>query len=257
LPSFLYCLQRKPYHLYMDLILSLVLVVILGALIQATTGFGAPIVMLIFFPHWFSFSTSVTLCHLIALASTSYLMFRYRNSIQWRVLFPVLFLSLFVGVFATLLSLSIQSVIMTRILGFFLIALAVFFLVFPSELRIKPSLRNGLLVGMASGVCNGMFGISAPPTALYFMSSLKGKEEYMGTLQAFFFFSNLQSITVRIAKGSMSSGPWSLVLIGWVAILCGTFLGQWIFVRLETPILRKMVYIFVAIAGLWNVIASY
>jgi len=243
---------------FMASVMNIFFIALLGAFIQATTGFGAPILMLAFFPHWFSYTTSVTLCHLIALASTGYLMFSLRSSIQWKTLFPVLSFSLLFCGWAAWYSVSLRSVIMTRTLGFFLVAVSLFFLLMPKDCRIRPTLRNGIITGVMAGICNGFFGISAPPTAIYLMSAIDDKNAYMGTLQTFFFFSNIESIVIRVANGSMAGhGVWGYVPIGWVAIMGGTFLGQMLFRRLPLSVLKKTVYGFVGLAGIWNVITSY
>lgn len=239
-----------------SLMLSIVAVTFAGAFTQATAGFGAPIIMLAFFPHWFPYSTSVTICHLIALASTLYLVIRYRKSVAWKTLLPVLALSLTIGTIATLFSLQVQSAVMTRALGFFLVAVALFFFLMPPDKKIKATVRNGIIAGSTAGICNGLFGISAPPTALYFMGALSEKEAYMGTMQAFFLFSNLQSIIVRTAKGSLSGVPFLPILLGWISILLGTFLGQKLYRRLPLPVIKKIIYIFVALSGVWNIISS-
>jgi uncharacterized membrane protein YfcA len=90
------------------------------------------------------------------------------------------------------------------------------------------------------------------------MSAIDDKNAYMGTLQTFFFFSNIESIVIRVANGSMAGhGVWGYVPIGWVAIMGGTFLGQMLFRRLPLSVLKKTVYGFVGLAGIWNVITSY
>jgi len=233
---------------------NLCIITFVGASIQAMTGFGAPILMLAFFPKWFPYTTSVTLCHLIAIASTGYLMMRYRKHIQWKTLFPVLALSLVFCAGAAIFSISLSSSFMTRLLGIFLVILSICFLCLPQEIHIKATPRNGIITGILAGICNGFFGISAPPTAIYLMSAINSKEAYLSTIQTFFFFSNIESILIRTFAGSMSAeGVWKYVPIGWIAILAGTFAGQQAFKRLSIPILRKTVYVFVGLAGFWNI----
>lgn len=240
----------------METILPVMLVSLVGAFIQAITGFGAPIIMLAFLPRWYPYSTAVTICHLIALSGTFLLTFRYRKVVSWKLLFPVIVTSIIIGTLATLLSIRVTSSALIRALGFFLVAVALFFFLKPKGLRMRGNGRNGVITGVLSGVCNGIFGISAPPTAIYFLSSCPSKEAYLGTMQAFFFLSNIQSIIVRMACGSLTGVSPLPILFGTVALLLGMFLGQLVFHRLRFPFLEKLVYVFVACAGIWNIISS-
>lgn len=240
----------------MESIFPVIVVSLVGAFVQAITGFGAPIIMLAFLPRWYPYSTAVTICHLIALSGTFLLAFRYRKEISWRMLVPVIVTSIAIGTFATLLSIRVTSSVLIRALGFFLVAVALFFFLKPKDLRLKGNVKNGIITGALSGACNGIFGISAPPTAIYFLSSCSCKEAYLGTMQAFFFLSNIQSIIVRMACGSLSGVSPLPILYGTVALLVGMFLGQKVFHRLRFPVLEKIVYVFVAFAGIWNIVSS-
>ncbi|MDD7202567.1 MAG: sulfite exporter TauE/SafE family protein [Sphaerochaetaceae bacterium] len=234
----------------------LISVAFVGAMVPAVTGFGAPILMMAFFPHWMPYSESIALVHAIAMAGVVTLVVRYHASINWKVLWPLAIPSLLIGAIATLLSISLKSALMTRLLGMFLILTSLFFLFLQGRMTIQAKARNGVLAGLASGICNGLFGISAPPAALYLMNGLGQKEAYLATLQTFFLLSNVESMAMRFAYGAYQNLSWNLLFLGWAAILLGTLCGNLFFRHLSFSLLRPLVYIFVAIAGLWSVIAG-
>ena len=234
----------------------MILIAFLGAAIQAVTGFGAPIVMMAFFPHWMPYAESIALVHAIASVGVLTLVVRYRSAIDWPVLWPLVLPSLAIGAIATVGSLSLKSSLMIRLLGLFLLLTALFFFLLQGKATILAKPRNGVIAGLCSGLCNGLFGISAPPAALYLMNGLAGKEAYLGTLQAFFLLSNIESMVLRFAYGSYRNLSPVLLVLGWGAILSGTWCGNLLFCKLPLKLLRTLVYLSIALLGLWSLLTG-
>lgn len=237
-------------------VVALVLVVFVGAFLQANIGFGFPIIAMIVFPRIFAFSTAVTLTQLIAIASTGYLMVKYWKQIQWGTLFPLLFTSLLIAAFVTVFSLSVDSGKLVIILGIVLVAISLYFVAFSQSIKIKASPVNGLLMGTIAGFGNGLFGIGGPPVALYLLSAVPGKIEYLATIQAYFFFCNIESILIRTMNGALVVEQLPLIPLGWITIALGTYLGLKLFDRIPTGMLKRIVYLFVGFAGLWIIIEA-
>ncbi|WP_320130457.1 sulfite exporter TauE/SafE family protein [uncultured Sphaerochaeta sp.] len=225
-------------------------VVFIGAFLQSNIGFGFPIIVMIVLPSLFPFSTAVTLCQVIAMASTGFLTILYWKHIQWKTLLPLLGTSMLIAAFVTVYSLSVAPGNLTLILGFCLLALSLFFVVFSKKITIKPRIRNGLLMGTLAGFGNGLFGIGGPPVALYLLPSVHEKIEYLATIQAYFFFCNLESIGIRVFNGALVLKDIPLILIGWGGILIGTKLGLKSFNKIPEDLLKKIVYLFVGVSGL-------
>lgn len=237
-------------------IVAVILVVFVGAFLQANIGFGFPILAMLVLPRLFAFSTAVTLTQFIAMASTGYLMFRYWRKIQWRTLFPLLFTSLFIAAFVTVFSLSVEGDKLVIILGFALVGISLYFVAFSQSIKIKACPRNGLLMGTIAGFGNGFFGIGGPPVALYLLPAVPGKIEYLATIQAYFFFCNLESIFIRILNGALAIEQLPLIPIGWISIGLGTFMGLKLFDKIPTAMLKRIVYLFVGFSGLWIIIEA-
>ena len=232
------------------------LVVFVGAFLQANIGFGFPIIAMIVLPRLFAFSTAVTLTQLIAIASTGYLMIRYWKQIQWRTLFPLLFTSLLIAAFVTVFSLSVDGGKLVIILGIALVVISLYFVAFSQSIKIKACPRNGLLMGTLAGFGNGFFGIGGPPVALYLLPSVPGKIEYLATIQAYFFFCNIESICIRIMNGALVVEQLPLIPLGWITIALGTFMGLKLFDKIPAALLKRIVYLFVGFSGLWIIIEA-
>ena len=233
------------------LLLSVFAIVLVGAFLQANIGFGFPIITMIFFPSLFPFSTAVTLNQIIAIGSTGFLTIRYLKSIQWKILLPLLLSSLLVGGVVIVSSLQVESRILTGILGIFLMALSLYFACFSKRIVIHASTVNGLGMGIVAGLGNGLFGIGGPPIALYLFAAVKDKKQYLATIQAYFLVCNIQSIPIRSHHGALEIAHVPIILVGWVAIAVGTYIGLLLFKRTPDHILKRIVYLFVGISGLW------
>ncbi len=240
----------------MDNLVAVLLVVFVGAFLQANIGFGFPIIAMIVFPRIFTFSTAVTLTQIIAMASTGYLMVRYWKRIQWRTLFPLLFTSLFIAAFVTVFSLSVEGGKLVIILGIALVAISLYFVAFSQSIQIQGRVRNGLLMGTIAGLGNGFFGIGGPPVALYLLPAVPGKMEYLATIQAYFFFCNIESIFIRTCNGALVMEQLPLIPLGWITIALGTYMGLKLFDRIPATMLKRIVYVFVGLSGLWIIMET-
>lgn len=237
-------------------VVSVLFVVFVGAFLQANIGFGFPIIAMLVFPRLFPFSTAVTLTQLIAMASTGYLTIRYWNKIQWKILFPLLGASLLIAAFVTLFSLSIEGGKLIIILGFALVAISLYFVAFSQSIHIQGRARNGLMMGTIAGLGNGFFGIGGPPVALYLLPAVPGKLEYLATIQAYFFFCNIESILIRVFNGALVVEQLPLIPLGWITIALGTYMGLKLFDKIPTTMLKRIVYVFVGLSGLWIIIEA-
>ncbi|MGE4584014.1 MAG: sulfite exporter TauE/SafE family protein [Sphaerochaeta sp.] len=229
-------------------------IALLGAFLQANIGFGFPVIAMVFLPSLFPFSTAVALNQMIALASTGYLTLKYRASIRYATLIPLLISSLVVGMVFILFSFSLDSRILVLLLGGFLILLSLYFIIFSARISIKPTRRNSLAMGSLAGLGNGLFGIGGPPVALYLLASTGDKRAYLGTIQAYFLICNIQSIILRSMHGAVALDQVPLVLLGWAGIGMGTYLGLKLFNIWSETVLKRIVYGFVGISGVWIII---
>ncbi|MDY4611349.1 MAG: sulfite exporter TauE/SafE family protein [Sphaerochaetaceae bacterium] len=227
------------------------LIALVGAFLQTNMGFGFPILAMIFLPMLFPFSTAVTLCQVIAIVSTAYLSIRYWKHIRWRILLPLLLVSLVVGAIVTYTSISIQQGLLKMALGLALMILAVFFVWFSNRIKLKGSVASGLTMGAVAGLGNGLFGIGGPPVALYLMACIEDKSEYLATIQAYFLLSNISTILIRAFNGSVGTEHIPLVLFGWLGIGLGTWFGLLSFKKISMASLKRLVYAFVGLSGLW------
>ena len=235
-------------------ILWLFLIAFAGAFIQTNIGFGLPLIAMLFLPMFLPFSTSVALYQIVVTAGLVYIAVHYRRYIAWRIMLPLLAVSLITGMAVTLFSMRMDNGQLIIILGAALVLISIFSVGFSERIRVTPTPRNGALLGLIAGVGNGLFGISGPPVAIYLLAGIDEKRAYLATLQTFFLISNLTTITIRTGGGAITTAHFPLILAGWAGIGAGTFLGLKLFEKLPKSLLKKLVYGFVGVSGAWMVI---
>jgi len=240
-----------------NMVISIVwmfLIAVAGAFLQTNIGFGFPVLAMVFLPAFFPFSTAVTICQLVAMASTTYLTIRYWKFIAWKTMLPLLFVSLAVGIFVTLKSINMAQGSLKMILGLALMIISAFTVWFSDRITVRPTVLAGSSMGMVAGLGNGLFGIGGPPVAIYLLAGIGEKRAYLATIQCYFFISNISTIIIRTSNGSIGISHAPHILFGWAGIGLGTYLGLKVFNRLPQALLKKLIYAFVGISGVWIVI---
>ncbi len=237
-------------------LLSVFFIALFGAFLQTNIGFGFPILAMIFLPYLFPFASAVTLCQLIAIPSTIYLSIRYWKSIRWRILLPLLTVSLVTGAIITFYSFSMDQSLLKMILGIVLVVLSCFFIWFSNRIQVRATYVSASLMGAIGGVGNGLFGIGGPPVALYLMAAIDDPKQYLATIQCYFFLSNISTIIIRLGNGSLTWSESPFVLIGWLGIGIGTWVGLYTFKKIPVSRLKKLVYGFVGASGAWIVFSE-
>lgn len=231
--------------------LWLMLIMVIATFLQTSIGFGFAVFGMVFLPVLYPYGTAIAIVQATGVVNTIYLSVKYRHSIQWRTMLPLLIPTLVLGVFFTSVSFSIDARLLRLGLGALLLLLSLYFLRYASTITIRPTAANGVAMGVVSGVSNGLFGIGGPPAALYLLPAVGQKTAYLATIQAYFTLCNVTNLTMRVAKGALEITHTVDILIGWAAVAVGTALGLVAFKRLKLLGLKRIVYAFIGLNGVW------
>lgn len=230
--------------------IALFFIAMAGAFLQTNIGFGFPVLAMVFLPALLPFSTAVALCQTIAMASTLFLTIKYFRYIDWRTMFPMLVVSLILGIIVTINSLSFPQRTLQIILGGALVIISIFTVRYSERIAIKATTASGAAVGFLAGVGNGLFGIGGPQVAIYLLGARLEKRAYLATIQCYFLISNISTIIIRTGYGALGKNDIPLVVAGWIGIGVGTLLGLKVFEQIPHTLLKKLVYGFVGISGM-------
>lgn len=236
----------------------LVLVSFAGGFVQAAVGFGYAALVMVFFPAFLpSIPVASTVCSVLSLIGSVVMFFQHRRAARpKRVLWPVL-IYFVVLPFVVAWSIGAPKLVLSVAFGIFLVLLGLYYLFRADKIRIPATPAAGMTVGLLAGVFSGLFAVSAPPVALYCLSTLDTKEEYMGTLQFFFLVTNTYAVSVRTVNGLVTSQVllWSLVASG--GMLLGMWLGQFAYKRANLSRIKTWVFVFIACMGAWTIVSNF
>ncbi|MCR6546058.1 sulfite exporter TauE/SafE family protein [Dehalobacterium formicoaceticum] len=237
-------------------LLWVVIPTLLAATIHSVTGFGMGIVLMIFLPMVFSIGQSAALGASLAILSTSLLFFQYRKAANLKLLVvPLIFY--FPAFFAALsLAVRVQSDFLKPVLGIIFLGLAVYFIFFSGTFTLQANIQTALICTMLNAIVDAFFSIGGPFIVIYLLAATKTKEEYLGTLQAYFMICAIYGVTMRILKHQITPSMLPLIAAGMIALIIGIFLGSKVVKHIDAQMMRKLVYGFIGVAGIITFLSS-
>ncbi|GLC81431.1 sulfite exporter TauE/SafE family protein [Lacrimispora brassicae] len=234
----------------MERILVVALSSLLGGFAQAVTGFGGAIIIMIFLPFILSMNAAPALSDVITMVLSFSMFWRYRRWVRLKPLLLPAVVYLAASTAAIHWSTYFDGGKRKEIFGLFLIGLSLYFFFFSGKARVKPSPPMGAACGFAAGICGGFFGISGPPVSLYYLAVTETKEEYLGTLNAFFSITVVFNIIARISNGFLTGDLLPYMGIGIGTILIGSAWGSRLVMRIDRRTMSFCVYGIMAVAGI-------
>ncbi len=229
--------------------IALMIILFAGGLIQGATGFGMAMVTTPFLVLILPVKTASIVLLLTAYVNVILLFYPVRKHIRAKVILPVVAGSIIgssVGIYALT---TFDAALLTYILGYCLIAFAVYFAFAVDKIKIKATSGNGLLIGLLSSVLGGMFNISGPPKIAYFYSATTSKEEYMASNQAVNIITMTYSIGLHIVLGNITTEVLKLSGTALVAALLGTCAGYRIFKAIRKKALNIAISAIMSVMG--------
>lgn len=227
---------------------------VLAGAVNALTGFGAGIMMMTALPSFFDMLAAPALSTASITPINVLQAWKYRSRIQWSIcLFPSI-LYLICSITAIRIAGDMDLRLLKMALSVFLILLALYLLLLADRVSITPSMKSAVLCSIFSGFCSGWFGIGGPMMALYFLSATKTKEDYVACIQFLFAFTNLVNILYRAHLGIYTPDLVLVVLAAVLGTMVGRRLGLMIFRRIDREKMKKLVYLFLGVAGAFNLV---
>lgn len=220
-----------------------------AGIIQAVTGFGAPVILMLVIPYFFNMITAPAVSSTIAMGASIALAWKFRKDIEWNTaLFPSAVYLVF-SMVAIQFAKNMDLDLLTLLFGGFLVILSVYFFFFSDRMPFRANWKTASVCAAISGTTVGLFSIGGPLMAIYFVSATKKKEAYIGNLQFMFAVSNVVNLGMRIANGIYTFDLLPFTLIGFVCIMAGKQIGLRILDKLDPVRMKKLIYGFVGISG--------
>lgn len=221
-----------------------------AAFVQRTTGFGFGIFIMTILPHLLpSYGEATALSGMLAMVTSAIIVCRTYRHIVWRNLLPILSVFIMFSIIAIEFLSIMRSETLHIILGITLILAAVYFWFFSGRIKVRPNIATQASLGTLSGFMGGFFGMQGPPAVLYFLSVSDTKEKYIALAQSYFLIGNLMMTIYRSHAGFVSPTVIHSWLLCIPAVLLGTWIGAKVYQRIPLPLLRKIIYLYIAISG--------
>lgn len=126
-----------------------------------------------------SYGEATTLSGILAITTSAVIVWRLRNFVVWRRLWPILLTFIIVSTLAIFVLTRMEDQLLRRILGVVLILTSIYFMLFSQHIKLPTIKSVQVGVGTLSGLMGGFFGMQGPPAVLYFIQSEPTKEHYM------------------------------------------------------------------------------
>jgi len=219
--------------------------------VQRVSGFGLGIFAMLFLPHFMpSHTAAATISSLFACVTATYNAVCYRKNVAYKTALPMICASLISIPIAVHFSAVVSGKMFQILLGVVLIILSLYFLFFNKNIRLKPTLLNGILAGTLGGILGGLFSTGGPPAVLYLNSATNDNMTYFATIQFYFCFTNLYATAMRVANGIVNFDILILAAIGMIGCMAGDFIGKKVFDKLDSNKLKHIIYIGMLISGI-------
>lgn len=240
----------------MSLFVGVMLPALIAGLVQGVTGFGAGILLMMFYPAMFSVAQSSAMSQFLCAVLCIAIVWRYRKQVRLKqCLMPLIFY--FPCYFVTLqVAVSMNTDHLKPVLGIFLVLLSIYFFYGSEKVKIRANVWSAFICALISAGVDAFFGIGGPTMVIYFMAILPNKQEYLGTIQCFFMTTSIYGTVMRTYNGQITVDLLPFLMSGGVALLVGAYAGSRVVNRIDTHRMKQLVYGFIGIAGLLTIITS-
>jgi uncharacterized protein len=226
------------------------LVIFVAAVAQGAIGFGFAIVAVPLLGLFMPFKDGVMLTLVLFLLTTLIMTIKLNKCINYKMALPVIIASITVSAVSIQILNKADNDLIYRMLGLFLVLMALYLFFIAKRLRVRPSLGKALIAGSISGFFGGIFNIEGPPLVVYYLFSGKDKHEYNATIQFTFFSAALFRTILNVSNGNITFDIWMSSIAGILGLLAGLKLGVYVFRKTNTSKLNSIIYIFIAVIGI-------
>jgi len=221
-----------------------------GSTIQAVSGFGFAIFVMMIFPFLFPTAICATLSSMLAITSSTINSIRMRRHLHFKRILLPLIAYFIASTIAIRLSTVSPAEVLKKCLAVVMILLSIYFIFFSKKLKIRPTPTAGLISGTLSGILGGFFSMSGPPIVVYLLSASEDNDSYLADIQTFFCITNIYSTIVRAINGLIQPQHFAWWAIGAAAMVGGIAVGKIVFSKLDGAMLKRVVYGVMAASGM-------
>lgn len=231
----------------------LVLIVLVAALLQTSTGYGFSIIGTPFLFLLYPAHTAIQINIVLSLCISVIMIYKIRKEIDRSLLFRLIKGSL-IGLMAGLMVyLYVDVQLLKMAVGSLILILTVLLIL---QLTIRQTRLRDFFTGGISGLLTTSIGVPGPPLLLYFAGVGTKKETLRSTTLAYYLFVYLISLVLQISFDGSSKEVWVSSMIALPPLLVGIWLGQLLFARISQRVFKIITYMILLFTGSYLVVSS-
>lgn len=221
------------------------LFVFLAAIVRGYSGFGLSLLAITALSLLMPPSAIIPSMFMLEIAASLHLLPGIWKNIHWRSLAPLIIGCAMGTPLGVWLLANIPAPPMQVALALFVLA-AVCFLWQGFVLKTMPGTAASGVVGAASGLANGAFGIGGPPAILFYFASPAGHEAGRASLIAYFLMTDVIGLAFLGQQALITWDTFYMALIFLPALVIGNWIGARGFKSADPATFRRWVLILLA-----------
>ncbi len=230
-------------------ILSITALSFIANIVGTVSGFGVGTIMTPILLLFLPFGQTILLVCILHWFHDIFKMFFFRSGIDWRLFLyfgiPTIF-STFLG---ALLVTPEQSVVLTSLLGLFLIT-SVGMMYAVKKFQVPKNWITGMAGGLLSGFFAGVFGIRGAVRSVFMAAFDLRKATFIGTTGAISLLLDSTRLVTYVSRGIRVNQVllWALILFIPASFL-GAYVGKRVVHKIPQKYFRDVVSVFLLIVG--------
>lgn len=222
-----------------------IVIIFLAAIVRGFSGFGFSLLAISALSLIYTPAEIVPSIFMLELAASVNLLPSIWKDIHWRSLGPLTFGCLIATPVGVWFLAHISPAPMQLALAIFVL-MATGLLWMGFALKHVPGTVASTLVGAASGLSNGAFGIGGPPVILFYFSSPAGVAAGRASLTAFFLATDVIGLANQSYQGLVTWDAAYRALAYLPALIVGVWVGARSFKTVDQALFRKIVLVLLA-----------
>ncbi len=221
-----------------------------ASVIAIIAGFGTSTIMIPILINFISMPEALLLTGILHWFNDSWRLLLFKDGIWWKELMFSAVPGVIASLIGALLVIRIPQQYLLKSLGIMLLAYVVFIYVKP-RFKLRPTKLYAISGGAFAGFVSGLLGVSGEVTSMLLTTLDLPKAIFIGTGGAFTLMIDVSRVFAYLREGISLDSSIRLELIAYIpASLLGSLLGREIVEKIPQDQFRKIVAIFLLIAGI-------
>ncbi len=227
----------------------LLFAVFIAYFIKGITGFGNTLIMAPLFSFVISNRITTPVDLLFSLPTNAYIVWRERNHIRLKIIFPLMIMLALGAVPGVLFLKLAEDHLLKAMLGIVIAGVGLEML-WRHRIHSSATGNKAVLIatGLISGLLSGLYGIAAPIIA-YVNRMTSGRNEFRANICSVFLFDNLFRLISYIIAGIMSPEVIQYALILIPGVIAGMAIGVRVDLKLKENTVKYLIIFLLVASG--------